>query len=300
MHQPPQSVFFPEPTYLDKFIYSIITSYLGEFRALLSLQYVCKNAHGHSENMVTIRRLWNITTDKFILACQHGKIDMAIYFMPDTAEKIRLGFNAACSYGQLYLAKWLFSENSFSINHSMDLVFASACMNGHEPTARWLFTLGVNTSAQNDYAFRWTCEMGHLGIAQWLYSIGANNRIMSDYAFRWACSRNRLDVAKWLWCIAPDIQEDIKEIAFIESCIYGHESVARWLIEIGADPCTQNYKGLKKACRYDHLHIVKWLYSINAFDADHIKLALDEAHEQGNNEIIKWCSSMGVQYDAKK
>ena len=54
--------------------------------------------------------------------------------------------------------------------------FRYSCDYGNIEIAKWLYSLGnVNIHANNDYAFRYSCDNGHIEIAKWLYSLGGIN-----------------------------------------------------------------------------------------------------------------------------
>ena len=146
-----------------------------------------------------------------------------------------VGFNWACSNGELEIAKWLVSvKPDIYISENNENAFNKACEYGYLELAKWLLLVkpDINISVDNEKAFRYACINGKLIVAQWLLSIkpDINISVEDEYAFCGACENNELEVAQWLLSVKPDINISIDcDNVFKLVCESNLVEIAQWL-----------------------------------------------------------------------
>jgi len=114
-----------------------------------------------------------------------------------------VGFNWACSNGELEIAKWLVSvKPDIDISENNENAFNKACEYGYLELAKWLLLVkpDINISVDNEKAFCGACENNELEVAQWLLSVkpDINISIDCDNVFKLVCESNLVEIAQWL------------------------------------------------------------------------------------------------------
>ena len=272
---------------------------------------ICKNGNMSSINIIeiqesntleyvpigeTIKWLYSLfDTDKFELEYdEHGN------------NFIEYSGIIVCVYGQLDIAKWLYSMGNINFNFSQ--IFYKICSNGHIEVAKWLYYLKSKQYIENSFggetfdsdheddqiyviknAFRISCEKGYVNLAKWLYSLNVTiNRSTIDICFRQNCNNGNIVMAKWLYELGADIRS-IQDYAFRNTCANGHLELAKWLYELGANISTMKNYAFKFACKNGHIEVAKWLYSIGKCKANIVRIeALKFAHKNKHTNIIEW------------
>lgn len=120
--------------------------------------------------------------------------------LPSEHEK---GFELACRYGHLDLAKRLLIEQDYVTDEELDTVFRETCARGQLNVAKWLFqTFEWRVAGEQtlDFAFRKACGNGHLDVAKWLVSTWPDINVTSldMQALCLACKNAHLDVVRWI------------------------------------------------------------------------------------------------------
>jgi len=158
-------------------------------------------------------------------------IYIILYPEPDKA------FKNACLYGNIKIAKILYSLDIPAIYAIRNECFLIACQNGHLNIAQWLYSLDdkPDIHLQFEFPFREAVYRNQIHIAQWLYSLDdkPNIHIFDDNPFEIACKYGYLDIAKWLYSLddKPNIRKN-NDYIFRTACLNYNIKIAEWLITI--------------------------------------------------------------------
>lgn len=92
-------------------------------------------------------------------------------------DDIERAFRWSCSYGNIDIAKWLYSLDNVDIHADYDFTFIWSCRNNHLDVAKWLYSLDNFCTWVIDDAFNESCDNGHLDVTEWLCSLQSRYRI---------------------------------------------------------------------------------------------------------------------------
>jgi len=59
---------------------------------------------------------------------------------------------------------------------------------------KYLYSLGCDSQADNNYAIRWESCTGHLEVVKHLVNLGCDPKADNNYAIRWASCNGHLEV----------------------------------------------------------------------------------------------------------
>ncbi|AVL95272.1 ankyrin repeat protein [Moumouvirus australiensis] len=65
-------------------------------------------------------------------------------------------------------------------------------------TWKYMFSIGIDIRAKDDYAVRWASGNGHLEVVKYLVGMGADIRSDNDYAVRLASRNGHINIVKYL------------------------------------------------------------------------------------------------------
>jgi len=228
--------------WINMFPYRDINNYLLNFlpiRDLITLGKVnrsCRDSIQSSLYYKYIKKCRGIVSDIIKNSLKNGDLQV-IQWLVNNKECTGLDelFKLCSVYGQLKIAKWIYSLGG--VNHHIDIEypFRMSCTNGHLEVAKWIYSLGgVNHHINNEYSFRMSCYNGHLKVAKWIYSLGGvDHHADNDYSFIWACSNNYLEVAKWIYSLGGVNHRANDECAFNWASYKGYLDVLKYLYSLG-------------------------------------------------------------------
>lgn len=214
----------------------------------LALRLALNN--GHDQVAKWLRSLAHIVpndTDTALCtqACWDNNLELAkLVYSLGTVNPSRIDselFAHVCSpYNNI--AKWLIS---IGVDHTADddSAFRYACREGYLHNAKWVYSLGgVNHNAEFGEALSCACSHGNLPLAKWLYSLGPiDPDFCVDTAFSSACYHNALETAEWIFYTLGGVNiHKNNDLVFTRSCMRKCENVAKWLIRIGVIPTMDN------------------------------------------------------------
>lgn len=90
-------------------------------------------------------------------------------------------------------------------------------------------------------------------------------------AFKQACRRGHLDIAKLLYSstMLPDnLVKSESDYPLRKAAKYGHLETVKWLLKVGADPCSRDNYAVRKAASKGHLEIVQRLSTCFKIDLE--------------------------------
>jgi hypothetical protein len=111
-------------------------------------------------------------------------------------------------------------------------------------------------------------------------------------AFRWACHKGHESIAKWLYDLGGVDIHAYDDRAFRWACENDHESIAKWLYSLGG---VDHDYAFRSTCFNGHESIAKWLYSLSSVDDLHSwdHKIFGSACSNGHESIAKWLYSLG-------
>ena len=158
----------------------------------------------------------NIIDDLVITACKHGYINLLMYLhrtknvIPDDA------------------IKW-------------------ASIKGHLSVVKYLCSVGVDPTVDDNYTIQWASRNGHLSVVEYLRSVGADPTANDNYPIILASNGGHLPVVKYLYSVGADITaRDNTPITL--ACQNGHLDVVKYLQSVGADSVDTYNSLIRAAC----------------------------------------------------
>jgi len=185
----------------------------------------------------------------------------------------------------------LLNQNEFDLDR-INLLFYSACVNGHLEVAKFLVENGADIQTDN-YALRTASENGHLEVVRFLIENGANIHIGNDYALRTASENGHLEIVRFLIENGANIHANNDE-SFSSASLNGHLEVVRFLIENGANIHANNDEVFRYASYYGHLEVVRLLLDNEADIHANNDEALIFATQNGHLEVIRLLLQRGA------
>lgn len=210
----------------------------------------------------------------FLLACVHGHMELAEWLfhhtnpltllsfqneegMEEQEEQLRLAdmmasysdsavlplwngsripLIAACKYGHLNVAIWLYSQMKLILPDSdfpgiLQEAMVHASHEGHQNITTWIYAISRDTI---DLArpFEAACIGGHLELAQAYYSYASEHimsRIAMESIFQQCCAHGHLFMIRWIYRIYPELNvADDGDIAYRMACENGHIHIVVW------------------------------------------------------------------------
>jgi hypothetical protein len=140
-------------------------------------------------------------------------------------------------------------------------------------------------------------------IALFIFSSKYFNDFFVEVVAESASCYGNLDLLKWLINTVPyknrlGISESLINSSLVQSSTYGHQHNVAFLLEIKADPKTQNYAAFRQASKNGHLTIVKSLISNSNIHAEE-DYALCWASRNGHYEMVTYLLENGADLQAR-
>ena len=205
-------------------------------------------------------------------------------------------FHFFCRHGYIDCAKGFLNINKFDINSKNDEAICLACQEGHLEMVKWLYKIGGNIKAQNNWCFGMSISRGNLEMLKWIESLKVVDiHYNYDQFFRSACSFGKLEIAKWLYSFGNVDIHAFMDSAFLTSCSENHVEVAKWLYSLGGyNLHFEDDLFFKFICQQGNIYILQWLHDINEFnvhyqDDFYFRLSCNLNHL----EQSKWIYSLG-------
>jgi len=73
---------------------------------------------------------------------------------------------------------------------------------------------------------------------------------------------------------------------------YGHISVVKYMVELGADSTTRNNYAFSNAALGNHIDVVRYIFSVTEIDYEDIHTAVCNAARKGHTDMIKTLASL--------
>lgn len=175
------------------------------------------------------------------------------------------------------------------------LVLGSKTLNiaGHLDTLEFLQDI-VEPGLDECVILMGACRSGQIYLVEMLIKEGRLPVGTKAYpsAFKQACRRGYLDIAKLLYSssISPvNLVKTESDYPLRKAAKYGHLETIKWLLKVGADPCSRDNYAIRKAASNGHLQIVQRLsecFKVDLEARDH-EAALNAAFH-GHIDVLKF------------
>lgn len=259
-------------TYFDRYIYSHISCFLGEFSTIKYLDGLCKNSTEHmKEKYETIKKIhtlkyvpdsiYNIDNIRFMMSCYYGIVELALKYNRcyehNNSEYVKCAnFIASFRGHDVLVSKFAPLIEKHSVTSKIDL----------HPV----------------YYFAASC--GYTDLLEWFRNnVGADLRVRNDNLLVSAVKNGRVEVIKWL-LEHGIVDKNQLHLSFVHACSRGHKEIAQLLIDAGAKIHAFYEKSLYMACINAQFDIIEWLLSIDSWN---IKTKFSEICSFLSLDVIK-------------
>jgi Ankyrin repeats (many copies) len=161
--------------------------------------------------------------------------------------------------------------NHFDIHHRAEGGFRYACEYGQLQVAKYLYSLGANPNTWQYDALQYASLKGHLDVVHWLYSldlyeVGAEMAIVERKSFVFACSRGHLSTAQYIYAMLvshnyiTDDDDDFLSNIMSEACSSDHLNIAKWLSEFNTLDPDEIVDTFEECCINSSLDVIRWLH----------------------------------------
>ena len=149
--------------------------------------------------------------NNFIRYCTNDYIDKAkklVFLGVDHTCQDNLAFNSACLFGNIEIAKWLYSLGDVDVN----IGFIASCRNGYFPLAQLLWSSNDVSKESLQEAFLY-CGLHDMKYTLWVYNLGQIDiNKNNDLIFKSCCEIKNISVSKWLFFLNNKFYNNIPDI----------------------------------------------------------------------------------------
>ena len=188
---------------LSKWIYSIKDEFIDPTDKIIIDNEIFKNVLLYGDNLKNVKWIYSLRNDinndidiykfdrndyneiinKF---CELDKLDFLEWFLSlnnDIIYDVNEAFINSCYFGNINIAKYLYSKENVDIHYKSEKVFLLSCASNKFEIAKWIYSLGKPLYIYDNYNYIISLcihEKVDKKIINWLYSIQNKNYCLSN------------------------------------------------------------------------------------------------------------------------